>query len=667
MPTPISAGRPFSASAPEGAPGASYPGRVDAVQTDAAGKKVAVIDFALGRLRAEVPDDVQAGDVLKLTVTANGWRVEKPADPAEDPADPGPDVGMPANWPALLRDLSRFENALSGFLAAAATGTAAPPAMQSLPVLLRQVLSQPDGLEFLTQQIGQLPSATLKTLIGALAQLPAPADQAGQRELLTLLQGFRRALGTSSNMDDTNEKVAVSGATTLPSSGAASNPAAADAIPTPPSLNTGKELPRYLVPATGSALFTGHGLVLESRSAALPGPAGRRAESGPEASDPTRLQQPSLTRYRLDLGGASLEAVSTETRAPGDFVRFSLQRESGNLVMRFQSPERSWPPALQTALTAADPPRQSALRLAADFLEPDLNQPGGAQAVLDLAHVLADSGRLQGGQPLPAQDEMNFLLRLVLAFPRDATAPQTQAWSNAGRNPAAFTDFLEQVRPDADAALLTRDLPLRAAVASETDPTAAAHSSWSQALADLGRTDARLDDLLDALRNAAPDGGKLDAAGKYWLQTVTGSTPRPEAATPGEAQTYYFFDNAWHPAGVQWSQVGAAPQRGRPPAERPPVQLQIRTQTPHLGEVEIKLSLDRRGSHLDFRNNRGDVRELLSQSLAPLEHLLSDLEMRLSGWSYAPLPEKSQAQAAETGDGMWPKASGPMSQVDLLG
>jgi hypothetical protein len=170
----------------------------------------------------------------------------------------------------------------------------------------------------------------------------------------------------------------------------------------------------------------------------------------------------------------------------------------------------------------------------------------------------------------------------------------------------------------------------------------------------------RWDSLLDTAKGHA-----VSAPEKFLMQALVGSKPDEKSWNEGNSKTFYFYHHdAWQPADARWSRL---PERkGKPAqgADRPPVQMLIATQTPNLGTVKVDLTLDRRGSRLDFRNERHDARALLANSLPPLERLLSDLDLRLASWTYAPLPPSQAPENLTTPPLM---GSGPTSQLDLFG
>ena len=192
-----------------------------------------------------------------------------------------------------------------------------------------------------------------------MAALEPPANPEDQRRFLAAMQSFRRALSGES-----------------PKEGAPPN-LLSPALSAKPEL--GKELLRYLRPTPGSDLFLGRGLVLER----IESPDNPLRAPGAPNTPPGGTAAPAL--YRIDLGGAVLEAYSAERRQPGDFASFHLEREGGRLWIRFRDAERSLPPELRQAYAAADRPGKAALLLAADHLGSDLEKPGFVAAARDFA------------------------------------------------------------------------------------------------------------------------------------------------------------------------------------------------------------------------------------------------------------------------------------------
>jgi hypothetical protein len=614
-------------------------------------------------------------------------RLEKQATAGSEPVWRQAGFVLPGHV-QVLRDLGSLENALFQFLLQRGLSAnperspaqnpapgavplplpesnpsalpAAKLSPESLPTLILRVLEQKGGLDFLTAQIAKLQPQSLRPLVASMAALDPPKEPEAQRRFLALMQGFRRAL---SQADQIRAEI----------------PAVRSTAPqAPPRPEAGRELMRYLRPTPGADLFLGRGLIVERTESGTRAPVSGTASPAVPAGTP---EANSPLRYRIDLGGAMLEAFSAERRMPGDFVTFHLERDQGRLWIRFRDGERSLPPELRPAYAAADAPGKAALLLSADFLGPALDKPGFVAAARDFAALLSDTGRLQGSKPdLPSPDELDVLFRLMLAFPKDAANPGMQArvWGEAVRQDGGLASFLRLLRPAESApseALLRPDSILQTSPRLAEKPENPAQEAVVQALraASGGTGELRWENLFEAARTlATPEAARGETARpalagveKFLLQALVGMGPRDDDWPETQVRNFQFYQgNAWQGSEASWSKVQDSKTRSFDGSKRPPVRMDITVRGQNLGQVEVNLVLDAQGSRLQFRNEFHDARNLLARYLPPLERLLEDLDLRLLDWSYARLPT---ASSGPSGPEFPTVAPGPRPNLDLFG
>jgi hypothetical protein len=363
-----------------------------------------------------------------------------------------------------------------------------------------------------------------------------------------------------------------------------------------------------------------------------------------------------------------LEAFSSEAREPGEFADFELERHGGRLQVRFLDPAQSLPAGGRAALAAAPAEIRPGMLLASHYLQEFGEEPYYGKLTREFGTVLAQSGLLESpgpGQPaaIPKQEQMENLLKLFVSFPPDAKDPagQAKAWGQAVRDPEAFLKLLQDLRPDLKPAqegtLLRPDTVLRLARGQADRTTAPAESALAARLPGLAKEGTNPEavaavlrkllpdgfdpaELLKLAKEAAPAGGKEHEALKFLLQAVASSLPR-DAPVPEGAPTQFFYyqGQEWRNLQVTWRREGGGKDgRGRP-RKQAPLQVNVATQSKHMGQVSVDVSWEPKGAQLRFRNQRQDVRELLSRSLPELEKALSLLDFKVSAWTYELLPD----------------------------
>ncbi len=616
-------------------------GRITAITDSPEGKNMQ-IDFPLGRFTIPLEGDFAEGDLLRLIFTTGNVRLEKQT--IEDAT-----VWMPQGqnqtvlWP-VIRDLLQLEETLSDFLKGTERDRE-PRVADSLPTLIQKVLEQKEGLPFLVASLEKLQPQAINALTTSIARLPVPSHPDEQRRFMNLMQGFRQALAQL-------ESKATSGMASGLQRHEGGSP-----IP----IELGKDLLRYLRPTSGSTLYLGRGIVSD------------------------RVVEPSGFRYRIDMGGAKVEAVSRDDRQVGDFVSFGLEKEQGKLRIRFQNPESVLPSELRSSYASANAGTKASLLLASDFLKGEISGPALIQATKEFAQLLVDTQSLQGLKPsMPTPDELDKLFRMLLAFPRDPVAPELQArvWDQAGRDISGMASLLRLLRPEGnvqgkDAFLSPESKLIPILQIKGEEPSSEAAQPLEALRLILAKRDIHekenaltFDNLLKIATEMGKklDGGRDPGAQgteKFWAQALVSMLPKEEDGQKNQpGQLHFYHQNEWHMAYAGWQENTDPKARTPGSPEQRPVQVDITTQGKNLGAVEVKMLLHSKGSQLEFRNEYQDVRTLLSQSLGPLEKLLLDWELPLAGWTYAQLEKKATPLSDFP---LLPMGNGPKPTLDLLG
>jgi hypothetical protein len=403
-----------------------------------------------------------------------------------------------------------------------------------------------------------------------------------------------------------------------------------------------------------------------------------------------------MFRYVLDTGGSSLEAFSPQSRDPGEFSDFSLERQGGRLEARFLDPAQSLPAGLRASLEAADPPARQGMLLASRYLADFRREPYYGKLVEDFGAVLAQSGLLRPaapGQPpaIPKQEQMDNLLKLFVSFPRDGQDPagQAKAWGDAVKDPRAFLKLLKDVKPEQDGALLRPGTVLRPAARAEADPAASAPGPGTALGAGAAKEAGegqeaaawlrkllpeafRSGDLLSLAKDAAPAAGKEHEAAKFLLQAVASSLPQEAPVPEGQpTQFFYYQGQEWRNLQVTWRRDGGGRDaRGRS-GPKGPLQVSVETQSKHMGRVNVGVAWEPKGARLDFKNQYQDVRDLLARSLPELEKSLALLDFKVSSWTYELLPDAPTLPASGAfpppGASLPPGYGRPSGLLDLKG
>ena len=156
-------------------------------------------------------------------------------------------------------------------------------------------------------------------------------------------------------------------------------------------------------------------------------------------------------------------------------------------------------------------------------------------------------------------------------------------------------------------------------------------------------------ELLKLAKDAAPLAGKEHEALKFLLQSVASSLPQDAGVPEGTpTQFFYYQGQEWRNLQVTWRREGGGQEgRGRQ-RKQAPLQVNVATQSKHMGQVSVDVSWEPKGAQLRFRNQRVDVRDLLTRSLPELEKALSLLDFKVTAWTYELLPD-AQAPASPGG------------------
>lgn len=709
--TPIQPGRTGPGT---GMPQGVVQGTITAIRQEE-GRQSVEIQSAQGRIRLQADGEFQVGEKVRVHMPQAGQggeiRLEKGLEKTPLPLPhlmvegPGKDADLQGKV-AVLKELRAFEENLGRWIGARQPGStgqaqaamalgaglaagigsgsgsggiaasAAPAALAGadlesllrlpLPELLKRMLAREGGRDMLARSLLGLGPQAFAALMDGLEEgsgsAGGPADS-GKASLLQMLRVMRRDGDAGAARPEAQGM-----AGRMAAGGAGMEPRGA--------LPMGiRDLGAFWPGGPGGAA---NGSTTGANGQAMPwmGRVIERQEVGgamafaggrmlPAASKDGAA--PPMFRYLLDLGGRTLEVRGAQARQPGEFVQFEMEKQGARLQARFLDPAQALPASLRTAFAEASPEGKAALQVSARFLTEFKAEPFFDRLVKDFGEVLFQSGRLalpEGQQAwkagtLPNPRELDTLLRLFVAFPRDAGQPERQAktWSDAARDPRALMDLLRDLKPGGDTALLRTGTPLR--LAGAPDPRdaglplpagAGGAEKRTEALAALLRGALpdvfKSPELLELARQTAQSGGpeaREQQAARFLLQAFSGLMPREDEMREGRPAPFYFYQGQdWRGLQVTWQRDGERADPGRRNSGAP-VMVRVETEARHMGKVDVGAVLTEGRLVLDFRNQFHDVRDLLEENIPELEKSLALLGVRIEAWSYARLPEAPQA------------------------
>jgi hypothetical protein len=623
--------QPGSGPAEKPAASTVFAGTVTGIKKEG-GAQTLEIQYSQGKVRFQAEGDFQLGERVKLSFPGNGSvQVEK--GPLPNAAGDWQGVGytLPRNMTAL-KDLRAFEENLVKWMAAKQPGSAPLTAQEkeslsrlSLPQLLMKAMDKAGGKDFLGQTLPSLHRGVVSALMDALNE--TKGDAGVKSALLDLLKSLGRS----------------------------PDGAAADAVRGKGG-RQGAAGP-FMQAEAGAGHAPWFGRIVEKQQAdGFLSPMQRlqfTGTGGPPKSDP-------LYRYQIDMGGRTMEVFSSQSKEAGEFADFELERQGGRVQARFTDPAASLPASLKTLLAGATGEARQGLLLASHYLQDFKDEPYYEKLVKDFGEVLAQSGRLDarpaGGPGIPDQKEMDGLLKLFVAFPRDTEHPERQAkvWGNAVNDPQAMMHLLKTLRPEQDSSLLRSDTALRMAAegripadveallseAAEKGESPEQTAAWLKRLLPEAF---KSEDLMKLAKDASPltPAGREHEAAKFLLQAVAHSFPQDAQIQEGKPSQFYFYQGQeWRNLQVTWERGNGKEGKGKS-GPQGPLQVKVQTTAKNMGQVNVGISWEPKGAKLDFRNQFHDVRELLSQSLPELEKSLALMDFRVTAWSYELLPDKS--------------------------
>ncbi|HLP42554.1 MAG TPA: hypothetical protein VK465_13680 [Fibrobacteria bacterium] len=693
--TPIQPGR---ASADRGVSPGTFQGTVSGVRQEN-GEQTVEIQGSHGRIKLKAEGEFQVGEKVRVLMDQGGAvRLEKAAPP-EVGDWKGLSYTLPGNL-VTLKELRAFEENLARWIGSRPPGVPAPDGKGTLaggdvesllrlplPELLKRVLAREGGRETLTQALAGLGREGFAALMDGLeeggTQAGGSADGA-KAGLLQLLRALRREADPCVPADPAAPRSAgTSPQAALHARGNRdlgifwpSRPAAPAPWAPPSDAASQSSASRPTSPALP---WMGRVLGREEMGASLTFAGGKPV---PPMAQAPGVEGAPIFRYLLDLGEKTLTVQSAQTRGIGELVDFEMEapgnpgaagaQVGGRLQARFLDPAQTLPPGLRGHFSEAGPEGKAALQVAARYLSDLRGEPYFEDLVKDFGEVLAQSGRLaqppegiapRAGQ-LPAPKELDTLLRLFVAFPRDAEQPERQAkvWSEAARDPQALQDLLKALRPAGETSLLRVGTALRAAgpglppdllhVAGEAVLAAAGSDAGDRpeevfsALLRRALPDAfKSPDLLELARQGTPPGGaegKEAQAAKFMLQAFAGLVPREEEMREGRPAQFYFYQGQeWRGLQVTWERDKEGSPGKRRETEAP-VKVRVETEARAMGKVDVGVILRGDRAFLDFKNQFHDVRELLAADLPELEKSLNLLGVYLEGWTYSRMQEPPQ-------------------------
>ncbi|MEO6098552.1 MAG: hypothetical protein ABIW76_23925 [Fibrobacteria bacterium] len=578
------------------------------------------VQYSQGKLRFEADGDFQLGEKVRLTFSGNGSvEVEKGAPPDRSAWDQA-GYTLPRNM-STLKDLQAFETNVADWMASKqAPGSPAAKEAQalrntSLPQLLMKAMGEDGGRSFLAGNLPELHRGVVSALMDALQE--SDGEMGSKASLLDLLKSLGKPAsdhpaGGAGATGGTGAFLAGEGSS--PWFGRIADKQKADGVMTP----------------MQRLQFSGAG--------------------GPPRSDPN-------FRYLIDMGGRTMEVFSPQDLDAGSYTDFELERQGGRAMARFSEPAAGLAAGLRTAMAGASPDVRQGMALASRFLNDFEGEPYFGKLVEDFGAVLSQSGVLSAksadGRPaVPDQKDLDGLLKLFVAYPRDTEHPerQAQAWGDALKDPQAMMRLLKTLRPDQDQSLLRSGTVLHLMAeghltgpggealggvdSSEEGPQAT--SAWlKKLLPEAFRTE----DLLKLAGNEPPlTAGKENDAAKFLLQAVANGFPREDQIQEGKPQQFYFYQGQeWRNLQVTWQRDGG--KQGKSKAgPQAPLQVRVETKAKHMGQVQVGVSWEPKGARLDFRNQFHDVREEFVRALPELEKSLTLLDFKVTSWSYDLLP-----------------------------
>ena len=614
------------------------------------GAQTLEIQYSQGKIKFQAEGDFQLGERVKLSFPGNGSvQVEKGPLPNAAGDRQGVGYTLPHNMTAL-KDLRAFEENLVKWMAGKQPGGDPLTAQEreslsrlSLPQLLMRAMEKAGGKDFLVQSLPSLHRGVVSALRDALNE--TGGDAGLKSGLLDLLKSLGRQ---------------PDGAAADPARGRAGRQGGSGA---------------FMHAESGAGHAPWFGRIMEKQQAeGFLSPMQRlqfTGTGGPPKSDP-------MYRYQIDMGGRTMDVFSSQSKEAGEFADFELERQGGRVQARFTDPAASLPVSLKTVLAGVTGEARQGLLLASHYLQDFKDEPYYGKLVKDFGEVLAQSGRLNarpaGGPGIPDQQEMDGLLRLFVAFPRDTQHPERQAkvWGSAVNDPQAMMTLLKTLRPEQETSLLRSDTALRMAaqgrlpadvealltMADGKEEPPEATAAWLKRLL----PDAfKSEDLMKLAKDASPltTAGKEHEAAKFLLQAVAHSFPQDAQIPEGKASQFYFYQGQeWRNLQVTWERGGGKDGKVKS-GPKGPLQVKVQTSAKNMGQVNVGVSWEPRGAKLEFRNQFHDVRDLLAQSLPELEKSLALMEFRVTTWSYELLPEEPPILP----DPGWPRPGFPGSHL----
>lgn len=645
------------------------------------GVQTVEIQSAQGRIRLQAEGEFQVGERVKIFMPPGGdVRLEKAPLPAGQGDWRGVSYQMTENI-ATLKSLRAFEEQLVNWVAgrqpgspgagtaAAAAGRLLGPGSEletlmrlPLPEILKRVLAREGGREMLMGALSTLGKEAFSTLMSGLEEGsgPAPGVADGSKaSLLEMLKGMRRNLENTPPGADR----------AMPGVPGKGMEAAAKGGPAQPGMGA------FWPGGTGEGAAPWLGRVLERQDtgASLAFAGGKPLPYMQKGSG--AVDSP-MVRYLMDLGGRTMEVQSSQARQPGDFVSFEMERQGARMQARFLDPAQALPASLRTAFAAAPAETQAALQVATRYLAEFKGEPYYDTLVKDFGEVLAQSGRLalpEGATSLkpgnlPSQKELDNILRLFVAFPRDLEQPERQAktWSEALRDPKAMIDLLKTLKPEADTSLLRTMTPMQLAAGPGAPGSGAPGAGASGAalppeLGALGLFGGEKgeDALVALLRKVLPEGFRsaelLDLArqpgapgtetkegkhAQFLLQAFAGLVPREDELREGKPNQFYFYHNQdWKGLQVTWERNKEQGSRQKRDSDTP-IKVRVETQAHHMGKVDVGVVLRGNQASLDFKNQFHDVRDLLGENMPDLEKSLAILDVHIEAWTYEQMADQ---------------------------
>ncbi len=648
-------------------------GKVVAVQVQE-GKQILTLQVPQGRIQVQAEGDFQKGDAIRLQFAGTGLTLEKVMISSLELTS-----SLPIDLNADLEQLQNLRNVLIENLVKASMNKAdesnnesntqllsrnglAKLDQISLSSLIQQTLAQSSGSDFLEKillPLGQVKQELFHALWRNLTTVDI--DPTLKQSLWAWIKKVKGddALLMANTHDFNLQGLKISEVS-----------AASTENTIAPKLG---ELYKPQGKMEETKIWFGKIIERESlASQILPEPLKQAAWRGNNVpADP--LLQNLLYRYKIDLGGAQIATVTSQVKASGEFAYFHLMQSENQWVANFEPLESAIPVALKAMMHEEHITYTPALQVAYDHLQDYKAEPYFNKLLIDFSKLLQQSTILENPNkiPLPSPKELDGLLKILVAFPREEIESKQQAlqWGKMNQQPEEAINLVKPFLPETEQVVVHKGLPLHkheapsVLLSTVVKALAIPQAVWEKIPSQLA-----LADLPQILRESLNKvDGPINPEQKFLLQAAITLFPKEENQTG--TQTLYFWQNPMlHPFQIEREknkEKSEAESSKKNQRQKKPEQFQVETETPNMGLVSVHLQEHEKGYTLSFKNQFHDVRDLLQVFLPELEKALAPLDFRIQSWQYGKI-ENTKALPNIIGNSS--NASAPsQSMLDLFG